>query len=241
MKQNKEAVKESVKANVEAAATTTNVVVPATDLATKAKHKLTEAEREFNRLVQEGINLVKENRTPQEIMADKAKALDAALAKNKISAQQFGDAMKRATMVSLNAYAGMASGIANNLASAFSESKAFAIAAAVINTAESITKTLATYGTTPWGIAAAAAAAAAGAAQIMTIANTNKNSGGGGASAAASSVSEAGSAASAATSAPQMLMVRGLTSGQMFSGDVVRDLAAQLIKFQKDGGEVVIA
>src|SRR5690606_38527124 len=58
----------------------------------------------------------------------------------------------------------------------FGDSKEFAIAEAIINTAQAITKTLAQYGATPWGLAAAGVAAASGAAQIATIARTNKGS-----------------------------------------------------------------
>jgi len=58
----------------------------------------------------------------------------------------------------------------------FKDNKAFAIANAVVNTAEAVTKTLAQYGATPWGFAAAGVAAASGAAQIAAILSSNKGS-----------------------------------------------------------------
>lgn len=134
-------------------------------------------------------------------------------------------------------------GIADNIGSAlnsiFGESKAVAIGQALINTAQAVTKTLAQYGATPWGLAAAAAAAAAGAAQIAAIRSTTSKGGGSspkvssGASSAASSADTAGS--------NQTLFINGLSSSSLFSGESVRELAAKLIEFQRDGGKVVLA
>lgn len=39
----------------------------------------------------------------------------------------------------------------------------------------------------------------------------------------------------------QMLTVRGIDPGSMFSGETVRDLAEKLLAYQKDGGCVVLA
>lgn len=227
----------------QAAATTYNEKVAApiiqgTNAIAEAKRLLNEEEREWMRLVNEGVKLAEATRSPQEILADKAKALDAALYENRISAQQFGAAMQKATMVSLNAYAGMASGIANNLATAFGESKAFAIAAAIVNTAESITKTLATYGATPWGIAAAAAAAAAGAAQIAAIRSTNKGGGGGG----GGSASVAAAAANTQAAAPAQQQGVFITlQGEKFGREQVRGLIEQINEAVDDGAVIRVA
>jgi hypothetical protein len=188
--------------------------------------------REQERLIKQGVALVEATRSPQEILAEKAKLLDIALKNNAISAEQFGAAMQRATAISLNAYVGMAAGIANNLATAFGNSKAFAIAAAIINTAESVTKTLATYGATPWGLALAASAAAAGAAQIATIKSTNKGGGGGGASA-----STTASATPAQPAQQQQSFFIDL-QGERFGRDAVRGLIEQINDAIADGASI---
>lgn len=140
---------------------------------------------------------------------------------------------------------GIADSIGNSLNSIFGESKAVAIAQAIINTAQAITKSLAEYGATPLGLAAAAAAAVAGAAQIATITKTTKSSksGGGGAnfatpSAASSSAGNSNSSSSPALS--QTLFVHGITAGSLFSGEAVRELAQKLIDYQSDGGKIVL-
>lgn len=191
---------------------------------------------EQEQLIQEGLQLVQAMASPQDILIQKAAALDLALAKNRISAEQFGQAMFQATAVAVNSYASMASGIANNLANAFGESKAFAIAAAVINTAESITKTLATYGATPWGFAAAAAAAAAGVAQIAAIKNANKGSG----SSGGSSTATAAASTEAATAAPQQSINISL-EGEKFGRESVRGLITQINQAIQDGAVLRVA
>lgn len=205
--------------------------------------QVSEAQRELNRLIQEGVNLAKATRDPTQIMVDQQKAIQAALNASKISAGQAADAMKRASMVSINAYAGMASQIGNNLASIFGESKAVAIAVALINTAEAVTKTLATYGATPWGIALAATAAAAGLAQVAQIRKTTKGGGGGGGGESVDSGAGAGGGG-AGQQAPGpsagTLTVQGINPTGMFSGDVVRAMAEAFLQYQRDGGQVII-
>jgi hypothetical protein len=127
--------------------------------------------------------------------------------------------------------------MASTLTTVFSKSKAAAIAAAIINTAVGITKALSTL-PPPLSWAQAALIAASGAAQIATISRTNASGGGGG----APSVSGSGGsgADTSAAAMPQQLMVQGISPGQMFSGEVVRDFAQKLIDFQKDGGVVVL-
>lgn len=181
-----------------------------------------------------GTQVAKEIATPQEALIAQQWRLRDALDAGGLSAEQYGTAMQKATFVAANAYASMASGIADNLATAFGNSKAFAIAAAIINTAESVTKTLATYGATPWGIAAAAAAAAAGAAQISAIRSTTKSGGGGGG---------AGASAGTAAAAEQQ-PVRGVSinlQGDNYSRQSVRDLIAAIGEEVRDGAVLTVA
>jgi hypothetical protein len=138
-------------------------------------------------------------------------------------------------MVAQNAYAGMAGNIAGSLEKVFAGSKGVAIASALINTYEAATKALATY-PPPFNYVAAAATVAAGMVQVANIRKTTKDGGGGGGGGGGS----AAAAPAGPSSAPQQLLVQGLTPGQMLSSEYVRDLAGKLLDFQRDGGQVVI-
>jgi TP901 family phage tail tape measure protein len=88
--------------------------VPITDLTTESKKRLgaayqfmNEAVRDYNRLVGEGENLVKKGRDPSEIMVDQQNAIQAALNQTKITAAEAGEAMRRASLVAVSAYASM--------------------------------------------------------------------------------------------------------------------------------------
>lgn len=124
----------------------------------------------------------------------------------------------------------------------FNINKAAAVANAVINTYEGVSKSLATY---PMPIAAIMAGihAAAGFAQVSSILATSRNSKGGGVSGVGG-----GAAAAASAQAPQAgprdnqtLHVQGLDPMKLFKGDNVRDLANRLLEYQKDGGMVVFS
>jgi hypothetical protein len=113
--------------------------------------------------------------------------------------------------------------LTGGLAALFKDNKAFAIANAVINTAEGITKALAQGGI--FGYIAAAGVAAAGAAQIAAIASANPGS------ASAPSVTQSGGAAAAAAAPVQgagaiNLTIRG--SGSISVDDFAKQLAAGL-------------
>lgn len=119
--------------------------------------------------------------------------------------------------------------------------KAFAVAQAIINTAQAITKTLAEYGATPWGLAQAAVAAAAGAAQIATIRRTSSRSSGGRAPSVTGGQPATGGAATGSGEGRTVnLVMRGLDPRSLYTGEAVRDLAESLIEYQRDGGRVVL-
>lgn len=167
--------------------------------------------------------------------ADAVKAIDDEIAKN---AQRNAEKERRA-------YYGIASDISSVLDSIFGESKLAAIAHAVINTAQAVTRNLAEY-PGPLGIAAAAAAAAAGLAEIATIRSTSKSGGGSGgggrsAGAAASAPSAASSGAASAPALGQTLYVSGINPGQIFTGEAMRGLMEQLVEAQRDGAKLVLA
>lgn len=115
--------------------------------------------------------------------------------------------------------------LTSGLAALFKDNKAFAIANAVVNTAEGITKALAQGGI--FGFIGAAGVAAAGAAQIAAIASATPGS------ASAPSVSASAAAAQASPTAAGSainLTIRG-------SGNInVDELGEQLAKSIADGG-----
>lgn len=214
----------------------------------ESQKALAEAQAELNKKIQEGIQLAKALETPRETELRQLAALEAAYKAGKIGAEAMGRAQAAAAYTAQNAYASLASNVMSALGKIFENNKAVAIATALVNTYEGVTKALASY-PPPLSYVAAAAALAAGLAQVMNIKSTSKTSGGGGSSGSVGSGVSNGSFSgsgnmvgnTSAEAMPQLLTVRGITAGQLFSGEQVRELAAQLIKFQKDGGEVVIA
>lgn len=145
-------------------------------------------------------------------------------------------------------------GSLSQLASNFGEkgflaAKAFGIAEAVINTAQGITKALATV-PPPANFAAAAAVAAAGAAQIATIVSARPNSArtptvssgggsyGGGFGGAAGTTPRGGSNDNALPNTAYLtIQGRGKDS---WTTDEVRELADQFVALQKDGYKLVV-
>lgn len=195
---------------------------------------ISDAQKEWNQSVAAGVALADKIRTPYEILGKSLDNLGDAYDAGKISAEMLARAQFAASMVAQNAYAGMASNIAGSLEKVFANSKAVAIASALINTYESVTKALATY-PPPFSYIAAAASLAAGLAQVANIRSTSKGSSGG----------ASGGGGAAAVGAPpaapsQTLRVEGIEPGQLITGDVVAAMARALVKFQQDGGQVVI-
>tara|TARA_Y100000593_G_scaffold76669_1_gene141809 strand:+ start:195 stop:3035 length:2841 start_codon:yes stop_codon:yes gene_type:complete len=130
---------------------------------------------------------------------------------------------------------------------AFKIQKAAAIASAIVSTYQGVAKTLATY---PWPIAGVMAAAhlATGLAQVQSIRSQNfsggtSSGGGGGGSVSTASPSGGGGDVNppgGQTPSGGTLTVQGISSSALFTGDAVRELAEELIQYQKRGGTVVI-
>lgn len=190
-----------------------------------------------------GEQITESMRTPLEEMIAKLDQLDNVFKAKAISAQAYGDAQARAAFVASSAYAGMAGDIANNLTKVFGNSKVVAIASAIVNTAESVTKTLATYGATPWGFAAAAAAAAAGAAQIAAIRKQTASGGGSAPSAGPSGASSGGLGSTAAAPAQQSLSrsmtIQPVDRAALYSGAVIEAIVGNINEYVKDGGYMI--
>jgi len=164
---------------------------------------------------------------PLTMLGQQISDLDGLLAQGKISWQEYGEAAFRANMAATSSTLGLASGLTGALSSMFKDNKAFAIANAVVNTAEAITKALATYGPTPWGFAAAGVAAATGAAQIAAIASSNKGS---------SSAPSVGGGAVSAGQAGQQDTGRTTNVTLVGNGFTGEQIAELLNEFTDDGG-----
>ena len=113
--------------------------------------------------------------------------------------------------------------------------KAFGAAQALINSYVAASQALADPTVPFWGKAAAfAAMVATGLQAVNSIKSATPGGGGGGAG--------AGAAPAVASSAMnRTLTVQGITAGQIFSGDSMRDFMEQMLQMQRDGYQVVLA
>lgn len=160
------------------------------------------------------------------------------LDRGKISMQEWSNAAIRAKAQVAEAVLGLAGQLNGALATMFGDSKAFALADAVISTAQAIAKAISIYGPTPWGMAAAGVAAATGAAQIATIQRTNKGS------TSKPSVSGSGGGGISATNSntpTQPTQAVNITlQGDSYSRESVEGLIEQLNEAAADGHKIVI-
>lgn len=226
--------------------------VPVANLNAAAEAKAAEIEQQklhnmelerYNQLRAEGKNLYEQTLDPLSKLSEEMERANDLHRKGALLSHEHAAIQQRLAVQTVNAYAGMASGILGNLQKVFGDSKAMAIAQAIINTAESVTKTLATYGYTPWGIAAAAAAAAAGLAEIATIRSASKG-GGSGSSGSYSAPASGGSSAGASSGGGggnTTMTVQGLDANRLFSGENMRNMVDGLLAYQRDGGNIVLA
>jgi hypothetical protein len=175
--------------------------------------------------------------------ADKLLALRAAVNSGIISWQQYGKAVRQVADDQAKNLNDMLSQASSTLGAMFEDSKAVAIAQALINTYQGVTKALATY-PPPVAQVMAGLQLAAGLAQVASIRSTTKSGGGGGGGAAAPS----GGAASAAASAggtpeagrdQHSLSIAGIDPSRFYSGEAVRHLVSGINEFVKDGGYLV--
>lgn len=141
----------------------------------------------------------------------------------------------RMSGMSTQLFLGMANDLVRIQKALFGDSKAAAIAQAVISTAVGITRALESL-PFPANIAAAAAVAAEGALQVATIKNTRI--GGGAQKAGGAGGAGGGSAAAGPTST---LVVEGLSADTILSGATVGPLIEKLLAAQADGAQVVLA
>ena len=134
--------------------------------------------------------------------------------------------------------------ITSTLAGAFQENKGFAIANAVMNVAEGVTRALTLPFPLNW--AQAGAVTAAGAAQIAAISSARPGGSGrrpsvGGGNSGAISGGGSTSGAAPRDASPSGGQAIHLTLiGHSFSREQVASLAGQLMEYQKDGGRITL-
>lgn len=176
---------------------------------------------------------------PLETYATKMAAVRAALQDGTLSMREFGAVTKKINQENVDHMDALASAVASSLTAIFGKSKTAAIAAAIINTAQAVTKNLAQY-PQPFGGIMAGLALATGTAQIAAIKSTNLGSGGSAPRAAPAAPTPAPTATSEGGGLNQTLTVTGLNTGDLFGGDAVRRLAEKLLDYQRNGGRVVL-
>ena len=163
-------------------------------------------------------------------------------------AQMVGDSYGEQAGLAGEALAQIVSVTATQSKKAFKIQKAAAIASAIVNTYQGVSKSLSAY-PMPFAGVMAAAHLATGMAQVQKI-RSQSFGGGGGGGGSVSSGAGAGSASGAGTGGGQpaqpaapsggTLTVEGISSSSLFTGDAVRELAQELIDYQRRGGVVVL-
>lgn len=187
-------------------------------------------------LQMEGARLSMElQNDPISLFQHEIQRLNELLASGAIGWEQWKDAGLRAKAALASNILGLAGQLTGALGQMFGDSKAFAVAEAIINTAQAITATIAQYGATPWGLAAAGVAAAMGAAQIATILRTNKGS------KSAPGVSGAAGSTAANNNEPTSQQAVSITlQGDVYSRESVEDLIASINDAQRDGHRLIV-
>ncbi|WP_333795178.1 tape measure protein [Hyphomicrobium sp.] len=170
---------------------------------------------------------------------EKMRALNEAVRQGSIGWRDYGDMKETVDRQVERSQRALLSTTGQFLDSMFEGSKTAAIASALINTFEGVSKALTLL--PPYSYAAASMTAAMGFAQVRAIQNTNKASKGGAtATPSAASAQGATGAQGGAASVSRSLFVQGISSDQLYSGNQVAGIAEALLEFQRNGGQVVL-
>jgi hypothetical protein len=183
-----------------------------------------------------GADLIAKSLSPYEQLQAELEKLREKYDAGAISARALGQAQQAAVLIAATAYAGFASDVGHSLVTVFNKNKGIAIAVGTIDAIGAGLKALSAY-PPPFSYVAAAAALAAGMAQVARIQSTSSGGGGGGGGSVGSAAAGTGGGTG---SSPQLLTVQGINESDRYSGGQMRDLANALIKYQKDGGQVLI-
>lgn len=199
----------------------------------------TESLHNRNSAYREGLQLFNETLNPMEQLIFKQMKIHALWTQGAIDATTYGRAMAAASAMSSKNMDALASSVSSNLSTIFGDSKAVAIATALINTYQGITRALATY-PPPIAQAMAAIQAAAGFAQVAKIRSQTSKGGGSGGGSADTGGASAAAAQTIQGGSNQTLTVQGINPAQMYSGESMRGLAQAMIDYQRNGGQVLL-
>ena len=190
-----------------------------------------------NQAEAERLRIMQEMRTPEEEMIARQQHLSELFQGGAKDAQTYGRAMAAASALSAKNMDALASTVSSNLSAIFGESKGVAIAQALINTYQGITRAIATY-PPPISTAMAAIQAAAGFAQVANIRKQTK-SGGGGSGGGAGAAAGAGASAAAVPQQQQLVSIN--LEGEKFGREQVRGLIDSLNDAMADGAVLKVA
>lgn len=193
----------------------------------KAAQQAANAETQmFNAMLSDMQPFLEGTQDPFAELQSNLDKLGALLNEGKIDWETYGAAVVKVQANMVAGVAGLAGQLTGALGQIFEDNKAIAVAGAIVNGIESVSKTLATYGATPWGFAAAAIAGTTAALNVANILSTTKTS----KSMPGTSGGGSAAAASAQMSSAINLTIRG-------SGNInVDDFADQLTQSIADGG-----
>lgn len=197
-----------------------------------------EALRAFHKASKEAFDLIISD--PLAGFSTKMAAAEQAVRGGTISMSEFEKTMRGIKKENRDHWDDLASTAATALTTIFGDSKAAAIAAAVINTGQGITKALATL-PPPFSFAQAALTAAMGAAQIAKIRSTSVGSSGSAPSVSSAAASATPAAPPAAAGPSQTITVSPMNPMGIFTGDMMRAFAERLLEYQRNGGQIVWA
>ncbi len=179
-------------------------------------------------LALEGAKMEADNMSPFAALGLEIANLNDMLDRGAISWATYQQAMVSATAGTVSGVLGSIGQITGVLSRAFEDNKALAVANAVINTAEGVTKALAQGGI--FGFASAAAIGIAGAAQIASILSAKPGS------ASTAAVPSSTPAATAPASGGVQQSINVTLRGENFSREGVERLLGTITDIAKDGG-----
>lgn len=201
--------------------------------------ELTEAEKELNRVMEEGKRIAESLRDPFQIMADEIANLDRLLAAGAISWETYTAAVDRSRWGAVESVAGMASQTLGILGGLFKENKAFAVAQAVLAGVEGVARTMGAY-PFPWNMAMAAAHAVAAAAQVATVLGVGPTSKSMPGTPGAPAPSAPGDATAGQGAGGTVVVNMSGKKGVSYSDEEVRALMQRISELTADGYRVVL-
>lgn len=169
---------------------------------------------------------------------EKMRALNEAVRQGSIGWRDYGDMKETVDRQVERSQRALLSTTGQFLDSMFEGSKTAAIASALINTFEGISKALTLL--PPYSYAAASMTAAMGFAQVRAIQSTNKASKGGATATPSAASAQGAAGAQEGGGVSRSLFVQGISPDQLYSGNQVAGIAEALLEFQRNGGQVVL-